>query len=136
MRLSRRLTSPDRSQWFEEMRNELRIRLIARLLRPFYGRSIRGFWVFNWLRDPANLDKLTAIFYTQLAPMVVFGEISTPVAGVVALEDHLKALIVAANFSGKASLHPALIDGLAAHRRTCSLADVICCSTPSRSASC
>lgn len=70
----------------------------------FYGQSIRGFWVFNWLRDPANLDKLTAIFYSQLAPMVVFGEISTPVAGVFAFEDHLEALTVAANFSGKAIL--------------------------------
>jgi NADPH:quinone reductase-like Zn-dependent oxidoreductase len=71
----------------------------------FYDQSIHGFWVFNWLRNTANLDKLTAI-YEELAPLVVSGAMSTPVAGVFTFDQYLDALAVAGKFSGKAILTP------------------------------
>jgi NADPH:quinone reductase-like Zn-dependent oxidoreductase len=71
----------------------------------FYGQSIRSFWVFNWLRDFAKPDKLTEI-YEFLAPMVVTGAISSPVAATFTFEQYVDALAVAARFSGKAILTP------------------------------
>lgn len=71
----------------------------------FYGQTICGFWVFNWLQDGANHDKLVAI-YEELTPLVVSGAISSPVAGVFTFDRYLEALAVAANFRGKSILAP------------------------------
>jgi NADPH:quinone reductase-like Zn-dependent oxidoreductase len=71
----------------------------------FYGQSIHGFWVFNWLRDITNHDRLTEI-YEFLTPLVISGALSSPVAQTFTFDEHLDALAVAARFSGKAILMP------------------------------
>jgi NADPH:quinone reductase-like Zn-dependent oxidoreductase len=71
----------------------------------FYGQSLHGYWVFNWLQDAANLDKLTDI-YAYLAPLVVCGAISSPVDNTFTFDQFADAVAVAARFSGKAILTP------------------------------
>lgn len=70
----------------------------------FQSQSIRGFWIFNWLRNP-DPDK-TAALYEELAAMVASGAISLPVAGRFGFERHADAIALAARYSGKAILTP------------------------------
>jgi NADPH:quinone reductase-like Zn-dependent oxidoreductase len=71
----------------------------------FLGQSIHGFWIYNWLQEQANLDKLVVIF-EKLTPLVADGTISTPIAGVFRFDQYLEAFATAAKFSGKAILTP------------------------------
>jgi mitochondrial enoyl-[acyl-carrier protein] reductase / trans-2-enoyl-CoA reductase len=71
----------------------------------FHGQTVIGYWVHNWLDDPRNHDKLTAI-YAELAPMVANASIASPVAGVFDFTQYRQALTRAASFTGKAILVP------------------------------
>ncbi len=70
----------------------------------FQSQSVRGFWIFNWFREP-NFKKVTAL-YEQLASMVASGAISFPVTGQFSFNRYSEALDVAAKYSGKAILTP------------------------------
>jgi NADPH:quinone reductase-like Zn-dependent oxidoreductase len=70
----------------------------------FQSQSIRGFWIFNWFREP-NLEKVAAL-YEELASMVASGAISFPVAGQFSFNQYPEALDVAAKYGGKAILTP------------------------------
>lgn len=71
----------------------------------FLGQSVHGYWVFNWLNDAGNCDKLTDI-YAYLAPLVVSGAISSPVADTFGFDQFAEAATAAARFHGKAILTP------------------------------
>jgi NADPH:quinone reductase-like Zn-dependent oxidoreductase len=71
----------------------------------FTGKSLHGFWIVNWLKLPGNRERLTAI-YEEIAPLVVSGAISIPVAGQFTLDQHVEALALAAKLQGKAIFHP------------------------------
>jgi hypothetical protein len=67
--------------------------------------SLHGFWIFNWLKIPGNRERLTAI-YEEIAPLVVSGAISIPVAGQFTLDQYVEALELATKLQGKAIFYP------------------------------
>jgi NADPH:quinone reductase-like Zn-dependent oxidoreductase len=71
----------------------------------FHGQSICGFWIFNWLRNSANLCNLAEVF-DELLPLLESGALSTPIAGMFGFDQHLEALDTAAKLGGKAILTP------------------------------
>lgn len=71
----------------------------------FTGKSLHGFWIFNWLKIPGNRERLTAI-YEEIAPLVVSGAISIPVAGQFTLDQYVEALELATKLQGKAIFYP------------------------------
>jgi NADPH:quinone reductase-like Zn-dependent oxidoreductase len=70
----------------------------------FRDQTIRGMWIHNWY-EILTPDKLTAM-YAELAPLVVSGALSFPVAGQFQFGQYLDAINVAAKYSGKAILTP------------------------------
>ena len=66
----------------------------------FSSQSIRGFWIFNWFRNPSPA-KVPAM-YEELASMVASGELSLPVVGEFSLERYSEALAAAEKYNGKA----------------------------------
>jgi NADPH:quinone reductase-like Zn-dependent oxidoreductase len=70
----------------------------------FQSQSIRGFWIFNWFRNP-DLNKAAAM-YDELAKMVASGDLSLPVAKEFSFTEHQEAFAVAAKYNGKALLKP------------------------------
>lgn len=70
----------------------------------FRDQTIRGMWIHNWY-EVLSPEKLTAM-YAELAPLVVSGELSFPVAGQFGFSRYLDALTVAGRYSGKAILTP------------------------------
>jgi NADPH:quinone reductase-like Zn-dependent oxidoreductase len=71
----------------------------------FHSQSVRGFWLVNWFGTQKNFDKVISI-YEELAPMVVSGAITLPVAGEFGLDQFSEALALAAKYSGKAIFKP------------------------------
>jgi len=71
----------------------------------FTGKSLHGFWIVKWLKIPGNSERLTGV-YEEIAPLVVSGAISIPVAGEFALNHYVEALALASKLKGKAILYP------------------------------
>ena len=70
----------------------------------FRDQTIRGMWIYNWYQTLSS-EKIIAM-YAELAPLVVSGALSFPVAGRFSFDQYLSALDVASKYSGKAILIP------------------------------
>lgn len=70
----------------------------------FREQTIRGMWIHNWYHH-LSAEKIAAM-YAELAPLVVAGKISFPVAGRYAFSQYLEAIEVAGKYSGKAIFRP------------------------------
>jgi NADPH:quinone reductase-like Zn-dependent oxidoreductase len=70
----------------------------------FRDQNIRGMWIYNWYKLMSP-EKITAM-YAELAPLVVSGSLSFPVAGQFSFEQFPEAFDIASKYSGKAILTP------------------------------
>jgi NADPH:quinone reductase-like Zn-dependent oxidoreductase len=70
----------------------------------FRDQTIRGMWIYNWYKV-LSPEKIIAM-YAELAPLVISGALTFPVAGHFSFEQYHDALEVAAKYRGKAILTP------------------------------